>query len=467
MTGPDLGSNYGAFLFGGGLIVNNGLIEGGGGVHVTGTLVNDGTIISSNANGAAVFFQYFRGGSELIVDPGAEFVGAVNGRDVAPMELASASSSGTISGLGTQFTGFETIDIDSGASWTISGDVAGLANGQSITGFSARDILVLDGFTATSSIVSGTTLILSDGVVSETLHISTDLTSPAFLITDVADGTEISICYLKGTRILTAAGEVVVEDLRIGDEVATRFGGMRRIKWIGRQSFLGRFVRNNPAQIPICISAGALGDGLPRRNLWVSPGHSMLLGETLVLARDLVNGITIRQENPPEELYYFQLDFGTHDCVLAEGAWSEAYANAPGLRAAFHNFAEYKSLYPNEPESTKLRLCAPRPEAGPVLDAALRPIVARAAAMVPAGKLQGWVEEVTEAGFVRGWAMDDEAPNLPVLLEVVCYGEIVQTMLACEYRGDLAASGLGQGRCGFAVFLTGKSIWPIVPHGVV
>ena len=41
-------------------------------------------------------------------------------------------------------------------------------------------------------------------------------------------------CFLKGTKIETAAGERRIEDLAIGDLLPTMFGGLRPIQWIGR-----------------------------------------------------------------------------------------------------------------------------------------------------------------------------------------------------------------------------------------
>ena len=40
-------------------------------------------------------------------------------------------------------------------------------------------------------------------------------------------------------------------------------------------------------------------------------------------------------------------------------------------------------------------------------------------------------------------------PELPVLLEILLDGRVLSSILACGYRPDLAAAGLGRGRCGF------------------
>ena len=40
-------------------------------------------------------------------------------------------------------------------------------------------------------------------------------------------------CLLRGTNIQTVAGERKIEDLAVGDLLATVFGGVRPVQWIG------------------------------------------------------------------------------------------------------------------------------------------------------------------------------------------------------------------------------------------
>src|SRR5215831_12921388 len=154
-------------------------------------------------------------------------------------------------------------------------------------------------------------------------------------------------CYCRGTLILTQGGEVRVEDLAIGDMVVTVSGEAKPIKWIGRRGYARRFIAGNPGVLPIVVRAGALAPEIPVRDLWLSPGHALLLDGVLVSSEHLINGLTILQAKAVDQVEYFHLEFEEHEVILAEGAPAESYVEC-GNRRGFHNAHEFAELYPND-----------------------------------------------------------------------------------------------------------------------
>ena len=77
------------------------------------------------------------------------------------LELASAASAGTVTGLGSNFRNFGTLTFDSGAQWSVEGGTAGLPG--TITGFSVLDTITIDNFVAVSRNYIGGALVLTDG----------------------------------------------------------------------------------------------------------------------------------------------------------------------------------------------------------------------------------------------------------------------------------------------------------------
>jgi hypothetical protein len=189
---------------------------------------------------------------------------------------------------------------------------------------------------------------------------------------------------------------------------------------------------------------------MPTRPLWVSPGRSMLMEGKLILARNLINGVTITQGAFSGVVEYYAIELEWHDCIVANGAWGESFCDGPGLGTRFHNRNEFCQLFPDYVEPDILNLCAPRPELGGELETALMPLLARLNT-VP-GPLRSHIE-VTGPRIIEGWAIDEANPDTPVVIEIANGKTILGKALACHYRPDLAAAGLGRGHCMFSFSL--------------
>jgi hypothetical protein len=194
-------------------------------------------------------------------------------------------------------------------------------------------------------------------------------------------------CFAAGTRILLRRGEVAVENLAIGDEVVLASGGTVPIRWIGQRRVNATKHPKPDSVWPILIKAGAILDGVPARDLLVSPDHALFLDGHLIQAKTLLNGSTIRQV-PRKRITYYHIELPTHAVLLAEGTPAESYLDT-GNRTAFENAGIAVSLHPDfappdfaPVDAQALRIqqsCAPFIESGPVVEQIRARILARAA----------------------------------------------------------------------------------------
>jgi hypothetical protein len=145
----------------------------------------------------------------------------------------------------------------------------------------------------------------------------------------------ITLCYLKGTQILTDKGYLPIEQLSEGDLVVS-FGDiidneevqfysqpiLTPIKWI--QKYSPTF--KNSDSYPIKFQKHSIKTDCPHKDLYVSPGHRMIIDGKMCLAKDLVNGISIVQEEM-EDIEYYHFETEKAMVIDAQGAHSETFFN--------------------------------------------------------------------------------------------------------------------------------------------
>jgi hypothetical protein len=421
-----------------GTVVNAGSIGTlGGGLPLAGDAVVDnarGTLILDAGQSLGDGIATFGAGSELdlaagqpgfgsLANPGSYFgFTTLDVESGASWRIGNAAGAVSISGI-TNIQDFGTLDI--------AGSLAGIAvkmegggatailsaapsavynmypNGQSqadevsvaavqITNFGVGDTIELgvslipalpagDHF---SAVYAGGTLRVSEvdagGIIRYSAIVSLSgvgLTSGNFSVSSGADDvvvTEIP-CFAAGTRILTPAGDVNVEDIRAGDTVVTvRENGpvTGRVIWTGRRSLDVSRHPNPEALCPIRIIAGAFAPGLPERDLRLSPHHALYVDGTLVEAASLVNGATVIQELDTRFVTYHHIALETHDVILAEGLPAETY-----LETGHRNMFEGESvmvLHPDFRVSADAGFCAPMIREGAPLEAVRARLLARA-----------------------------------------------------------------------------------------
>ncbi len=370
------GGHYGVQLQNGSLD-NSGSIGGGvDAIRITHGYITDSGTVSGGS------YAIYGASFSLTLQPGAVFSGNVTDKSNASKLFLGGDSPATLVGIGSQFNGFNTIDFQAGAHWLISGSTAALAGGQAVDGFEQGDTIILNGFSASSdSFVSGRGLVLSNSAASKTIAIAGSFSTANFIVTNTGTTETISLaagapCFAAGTRILTPRGEVPVQALQIGDEVIGRNGEERQIVWIGHRTIdLLRHPR--PAQVqPIRIAAGALGEDVPQRDLFLSPDHALFIDAHLIPAQLLLNGLNVSQSAPARVTYY-HLELAEHAVIFAEGAAAESYLET-GNRNAFENTGGSMKLHPDFSALVRQeRSCAPLLVSGEKLEEIRRRCVRR------------------------------------------------------------------------------------------
>ena len=138
----------------------------------------------------------------------------------------------------------------------------------------------------------------------------------------------------SGCAVATGDGEATVEELAAGQTVLTESGPSRVIE-LRRHRLSGARLAATPELRPMRLRAGALGGGLPRRDLLLGPAHRLRLRHpaarllwgteaAIVAAGDLDGWPGIRREPAAHGFDFVELRLERAGLVEAEGVACES-----------------------------------------------------------------------------------------------------------------------------------------------
>jgi hypothetical protein len=258
--------------------------------------------------------------------------------------------------IGTLSSGTDTLSEDITGQDEVSGPTAGANLQASLEGLT---LTFQPGAIIPASVNIMITFALGDAVTGLPNQQTTSQS-----VQGVADAT--LACFAAGTRIATSSGDVAVEFLRIGNEVVSVFGGVAPVKWLGhRRIDCTRHPR--PMDVwPVRVCRNAFAEGLPRRDLILSPDHAVYVENHLIPIRYLLNGATILQERR-DSVTYWHLELPAHDVIVAEGLPAETYLDTGNRNA----FAECDGAVAMTPDFARAvwdaEGCAPLMTDGPIV----------------------------------------------------------------------------------------------------
>lgn len=118
-----------------------------------------------------------------------------------------------------------------------------------------------------------------------------------------------------------------------------------RIKAIG-ETFVNPRLCNPKTMNPIQIAKNALGQGMPSRDLMVSPDHAIEIDGVLYTAGSLANGDSISQlpRMPLDGFTYYHIETENHALVLANNVPAETFIDYAGRTGFEHSAPSVGSI---------------------------------------------------------------------------------------------------------------------------
>ncbi|ANA14488.1 Hint domain-containing protein [Acetobacter oryzifermentans] len=269
---------------------------------------------------------------------------------------------------GISYSDKTTINVDPNTVNTIyiddSGD-EGVKGNVLVNGISKNTHFGISGLTAepTSAIYTNNgdgsytlNVQLADGnVVQYADVVPADGYEPPATASIVQDGTtgwlveDETVCFLSGSMIRTAKGDVAVEDVQIGDEVIVFDWQNNReisspVVWVGKSHATVRAgLADDEAGYPVRILKDAIADGVPYKDMLITPEHCLFFEDKFVPVRMLVNGVSIFFDKSITSYDYYHVETAQHSVITADGMLTESYLDT-GNRRSFHQVGKVATL---------------------------------------------------------------------------------------------------------------------------
>lgn len=147
-------------------------------------------------------------------------------------------------------------------------------------------------------------------------------------------------CFLAGAMLRTPAGNRAVEEMAIGDRICTydwrnNAELTQSVKWVGHKKMVVRpHLRIDEAGYPVRILKDAISDGVPYKDLLVTPEHCLFFDGKFIPVRMLVNGRSIFYDRVFTSYTYYHIETETHSVIWANDMLTESYLDT-GNRATF------------------------------------------------------------------------------------------------------------------------------------
>ena len=200
----------------------------------------------------------------------------------------------------------------------------GLANGQKVT---YGTIVPADGYTPTST------------------QIVQDASNNGWLI----ENADTETCFLPGSMIRTTSGEMPVENVTLGTQLVTfdwKNGRevIRPVVWVGKaHSRVRTELPHDEAGYPVRVLKNAIADGVPYKDMLITPEHCLFFDGHFVPVRMLVNGKSIFYDTSITAYDYYHVETAEHSVITADGMLTESYLDT-GNRSTFRQDGKVAAL---------------------------------------------------------------------------------------------------------------------------